>query len=215
MRSYTVRGVTYHPLTSGKGFSERGEASWYGQKFHGHLTANGEIYNMYEMSAAHKTLPLPSFARITNLANGKQVVVRVNDRGPFHINRIVDLSYAAAAKLDILTTGVGEVKLDVIHVAQSGQVTVGQQPTIQSIGQRQPPESSARYIQVVASSNHPQIQRIASKLEEQFKLPTQTITSGSLHRLRLGPLAKGENIQALLQKLSQIGYPDGFVVQAE
>ncbi len=99
---YSVLGRRYVVLDSADGFIERGVASWYGPTFHGELTSNGESYNMYAMSAAHKTLPLPAYARVTNLSNGKSVVVRVNDRGPFAKNRIIDLSYTAAAKLDML-----------------------------------------------------------------------------------------------------------------
>jgi rare lipoprotein A len=91
-----------------------GIASWYGKKFHGHLTSNGEIYNMYGMSAAHKNLPLPTYLKVTNLANSKSVIVRVNDRGPFHQNRIIDLSYSAAYKLDMLKTGTAKVKISAI-----------------------------------------------------------------------------------------------------
>lgn len=96
---YTVLGKTYRVLPDSTGYKERGDASWYGTKFHGQKTSNGEEYDLYQMTAAHKTLPIPCYVKVTNLDNGKQVVVRVNDRGPFHDGRIIDLSYAAAAKL--------------------------------------------------------------------------------------------------------------------
>jgi len=89
------------PIAASQAYREQGTASWYGKKFHGQKTSSGEVYDMYAMTAAHKTLPIPSYARVTNLANGKSVVVRVNDRGPFHSERIIDLSYAAAYRLDI------------------------------------------------------------------------------------------------------------------
>jgi len=111
---YEVWGKQYSVMASSVGFKQRGLASWYGQKFHGHLTSNGETYDMYAMSAAHKSLPLPSYARITNLANNKVVIVRVNDRGPFHGDRVIDLSYAAASKLDYRKTGVAEVLIEAI-----------------------------------------------------------------------------------------------------
>jgi rare lipoprotein A len=111
---YTVFGKTYRVMDEAKGYRERGGASWYGRKFHGHLTANGERYDMYAMTAAHKSLPLPSFVRVTHLGNGKSVVVRVNDRGPFHKGRIIDLSYAAAARLDMLGAGTAEVEVEAI-----------------------------------------------------------------------------------------------------
>jgi rare lipoprotein A len=109
-KPYDVLGRSYVPITGDAKFTERGLASWYGKKFHGKRTASGEVYNMYAMTAAHPTLPIPSYARIRNPANGKEVVVRVNDRGPFHAGRIVDLSYTAALKLDLLR-GVGQVEL--------------------------------------------------------------------------------------------------------
>jgi rare lipoprotein A len=124
-RPYTVLGKYYTPMLSARGFEEYGQASWYGQKFHGHLTSNGEIYDMFSMTAAHKTLPLPSFVKVTNLDNQKVTIVRVNDRGPFHPGRIIDLSYAAAKKLDVLSTGVANVKVEVVHIDEDGVMTVG------------------------------------------------------------------------------------------
>lgn len=127
-RPYVVFGKEYTPLKEAKGYVATGNASWYGQKFHGHLTANGEIYNMYSMTAAHRTLPLPSFVRVTNLENGLRTIVRVNDRGPFHDDRVIDLSWAAAKKLDMLKHGTASVKLEVIHVDQNGLMTIGKGP---------------------------------------------------------------------------------------
>jgi rare lipoprotein A (peptidoglycan hydrolase) len=98
---YQVWGKTYRVLDTHIGYKEQGIASWYGLKFHGHKTSNGEIYDIYKMSAAHKSLPIPSYARVTNLDNGKSVIVRVNDRGPFHEDRLIDLSYSAASRLEI------------------------------------------------------------------------------------------------------------------
>lgn len=111
---YEVYGATYRVMASAEGYRERGGASWYGRKFHGHLTANGEIYDMFAMTAAHKTLPIPSYVRVTHLGNQRSVVVRINDRGPFHEGRIIDLSYAAAARLDMLTAGSAEVLVEAL-----------------------------------------------------------------------------------------------------
>ena len=110
-KPYQVLGRDYVPITGDAAFRERGLASWYGRKFHGRRTASGEVYDMYAMTVAHPTLPIPSYARIVNPANGRAVVVRVNDRGPFHAGRIVDLSYAAALKLDLLR-GVAPVEVE-------------------------------------------------------------------------------------------------------
>lgn len=114
-KTYTVFNKKYSVLPSSKGYKARGTASWYGKKFHGYHTSNGEVYDMYSMSAAHKTLPLPTYLKVTNLDNGKSVIVKVNDRGPFHEDRIVDLSYAAASKLGILATGTGNVEISAIN----------------------------------------------------------------------------------------------------
>lgn len=110
-KTYTVFNKTYTVLDSSKGYKAKGTASWYGKKFHGYHTSNGEVYDMYGMTAAHKTLPLPTYAKVTNLRNGKHVIVKINDRGPFHEDRIIDLSYAAASKLGILGNGTANVEV--------------------------------------------------------------------------------------------------------
>jgi rare lipoprotein A len=111
---YTVFGKTYHLLPTSEGYKKKGTASWYGTKFHGRMTANGERYNVYAMTAAHKTLPIPCYARVTNLSNKRQVIVRVNDRGPFHGDRLIDLSYAAAVKLGFAEQGTAPVLVEVV-----------------------------------------------------------------------------------------------------
>ncbi|MDP1559006.1 MAG: septal ring lytic transglycosylase RlpA family protein [Nitrosomonas sp.] len=114
MRPYVALGQTFQPMTALGTYRKRGVASWYGRRYHGNQTASGEVYDMYAMTAAHPTLPLPSFARVTNVKSGKSIIVRVNDRGPFLSNRIIDLSYTAAHKLDILSGGSGEVVVESI-----------------------------------------------------------------------------------------------------
>jgi len=118
-RPYEALGKKYVPLASVQPFTQRGTASWYGKKFHGQKTSSGETYDMYKMTAAHPTLPIPSYARVTNLANGRSVVVRVNDRGPFHNGRIMDLSYAAAYRLGYIGAGSAQVQVDAIVPAQA------------------------------------------------------------------------------------------------
>ena len=113
-RPYEVFGRKYVPLASVQPFQQRGVASWYGKRFHGQKTSSGETYDMYAMTAAHPILPIPSYARVTSLRTGKQVVVRINDRGPFHANRAIDLSYAAASRLGLIGTGSGEVEIEAI-----------------------------------------------------------------------------------------------------
>lgn len=118
--SYVTFNKRYHVLSSSRGYRERGIASWYGTQFHGRTTSNGETYNMFAMTAAHKTLPLPTYVKVTNLRNKKSVVVKVNDRGPFHDNRIIDLSYAAAAKLGMLGKGTAQVEVESVDPRDNG-----------------------------------------------------------------------------------------------
>ncbi len=118
-RPYTVLGQSYTPDTSAKTVKQRGHASWYGKKFHGNRTASGEIYDMFAMTAAHRTFPIPSYARVTLVSSGKSVVVRINDRGPFSQDRVIDLSYTAAAKLGIVSRGTAEVLVERVFAGDS------------------------------------------------------------------------------------------------
>ena len=140
--TYEVWGKTYHVLPDASGYVKQGTASWYGKKFHGYATSNGEIYDMYKMSAAHRSLPLPTYARVTSLDNGRSVIVRVNDRGPFHSEREIDLSYAAAARLDILDNGTGRVRVEAIDVdrwlAENGTDRAGESAADERQGLAQP-----------------------------------------------------------------------------
>lgn len=122
--SYVTARKRYHVKPTSRGYRQRGLASWYGTKFHGRRTSSGERYDMYSMTAAHTTLPLPTYAKVTNLDNGKSVVVKINDRGPFHSNRLIDLSYVAAAKLGILGRGTGRVEVESVDPRDHG----GRQP---------------------------------------------------------------------------------------
>jgi rare lipoprotein A len=212
-RPYTIRGVRYTPMQTGLGYSATGEASWYGQKFHGHLTSNGEIYDMYAMSAAHKTLPLPSFARVTNLENGRQVVLRINDRGPFHGGRLIDLSYAAAMKLDVLSTGVAKVKLDVIHVSENGQVNIGNSQSLNYLKASEPnTPNKAFFIQVAALRNKQKITRMAKGLKSLYQVPYHTPEKGGMYRLQLGPINDEKVASELLAELKQNGYDGAYKV---
>nr|WP_233440342.1 septal ring lytic transglycosylase RlpA family protein [Halomonas coralii] len=146
--TYRVWGKTYHVLPSAEGYEAEGTASWYGEKFQGYDTASGESYDMYKMSAAHRSLPLPTYARVTNTDNGRSVIVKVNDRGPFHGNRLIDLSYAAAARLGILRTGTGHVRVEAIDpVAWQARHRSGSETsTSRSLASRQAssPDTRAR-----------------------------------------------------------------------
>ncbi|BCD67992.1 rare lipoprotein A [Nitratiruptor sp. YY09-18] len=135
MRPYTVNGVVYHPTVVAVGSKQRGIASWYGPNFHGKKTSNGEIYDMYKHTAAHKTLPMNTMVKVTNLRNGKSTIVRINDRGPFVANRIIDLSYSAAKELGVVGAGTAPVELEVLgfdkHIKQ--KETVATTPSTQSV----------------------------------------------------------------------------------
>lgn len=184
-KPYTIRGITYTPDTTRKPFSQIGIASWYGKKFHGHLTANGEIYDMYGMTAAHKTLPLPSFVKVTNVANGKHAVVRVNDRGPFHQNRIIDLSYAAAHKLGVFDTGTAKVKIEVILPEQKN---TQYQITLSGFDSLNDAKDSAKGLSLL--------------LHQQAK----TSKNNKGYSLKLGPYQDKQEAQTVLQKVKQFGF---------
>ncbi|UAA39936.1 septal ring lytic transglycosylase RlpA family protein [Paraneptunicella aestuarii] len=206
-RSYEVLGRRYHPLETGKGYVAEGEASWYGQKFHGHLTANGETYDMYEMSAAHKTLPIPSYVKVTNTENDNSVIVRVNDRGPFHGHRLIDLSYAAARKLDMLKTGTAHVKLEVVHVDEEGLITVGNQPILSpAITEKE----QAVFIQVAALQDQEKIDALAKGLTTLYQVPTHVPAENGIYRLRLGPLENDHEANKLLTELKANGYDSAY-----
>ena len=203
--SYQVNGITYQVLTDAAGYNERGIASWYGRKFHGQRTSSGEPYDMYAMTAAHRSLPLPCYARVTNLQNGRSVVVKINDRGPFHENRLIDLSYAAAVKLDITASGTGMVEVRVLDPQEPAPA-----PTIVQNG-----ESPRLYMQLGAFAQMENAQRLAGKLKDHgyqaIISPTQSGTE-LLHRVRLGPLPSVDFADDLASKLLRLGYAQRHVV---
>jgi len=201
-------------LQTAVGYQQQGVASWYGKKFHNHLTANGEVFNMFAMTAAHKTLPLPSFVRVTNLVNNKSVIVRVNDRGPFHSQRIIDLSYAAAYALGITATGTAQVEVTTITPSTAAMTATTQQfekikelkPIVQVEAKQQ------LFIQVIASSNRQKLSELAEKLAVQLNQNYQLQQKGALYRLRLGPLKNKEQAQQLLDQLQNSGYNSAYML---
>ncbi len=148
-KPYVVFGKRYVPITDDRPLTQRGYGSWYGKKFHGQKTSSGELYDMYQMTAAHPTLPIPSYARVTNLANGTQVIVRVNDRGPFHSSRIIDLSYTAALKLGYIGKGSAELKVERLLPADIEQILAGRQNGATAM------ESSGSMVPAVETSSLP------------------------------------------------------------
>jgi len=194
---YDVLGKRYFVLPSSEGFVENGIASWYGPGFHKERTSTGDPYDMYAMTAAHKTLPLPCYARVTNLANGRSVVVYINDRGPFKEGRIVDLSYTAAAKLDILLAGTAPVKLEVLSPVGAAASA---------------PATAAIFVQAGSFGEADNAQRLADKLRTagypQASVRKESQGSRTLHRVRIGPLATVDEFDRVIAHLKSLGVND-------
>lgn len=215
--SYVVRGKRYYVMDSAAGYVERGIASWYGTKFHGRRTSSGEPYDMYAMTAAHKTLPLPTWVRVTNLRNGRSVVVKVNDRGPFHHNRIIDLSYAAAVKLGIQRHGTGLVEVRALDPRRPEPVTrVATRP---EPALPEPPATgnAALWLQVGAFSSRYNAERLSERLR-QAALPGDVhISTGysrqqPVFRVRIGPLSDVEEADRVSERLAALGVQNPHVV---
>ncbi|MCB1616249.1 MAG: septal ring lytic transglycosylase RlpA family protein [Pseudomonadales bacterium] len=198
---YTVLGKTYYLVQDPRGFSQKGKASWYGTKFHGHKTSNGETYNMYAMSAAHKTLPIPCYVRVTNLDNGKTAIVRVNDRGPFHDGRIIDLSYAAAKKLDYQSSGTANVEITYIDPANfHGENDTAVASSFSAIEVNESPDAfendteqnyhfpSNTYLQVGAFSSPDSAENLRVLLSGLTDYPVSVKRGGALYKVRIGPI---------------------------
>ncbi|MBI1423376.1 MAG: septal ring lytic transglycosylase RlpA family protein [Gammaproteobacteria bacterium] len=212
--SYTVLGHTYHVMQSSKGYVERGIASWYGTKFHGRTTSSGEVYSMYKMTAAHKTLPIPSYVQVTNLENGRKIVVRVNDRGPFHPNRIIDLSYVAAKKLGIAGNGTGLVEVRSID-PRNWQPERSEPAPVQASYRPPVKPENTLYIQAGAFASRYNAEQFKKKLD--VLLPKQTVqmaylNSDKLYRVRVGPLPNVDEADKVAQTISNNGYPEPHVV---
>jgi len=206
-KAYEVRGIDYKVLGNAQGFEQTGIASWYGKKFHGHLTSNGEIYDMYAMSAAHKNLPLPTYLKVTNIANSKSVIVRVNDRGPFHQSRIIDLSYSAAYKLDMLKTGTATVKITAITefgINNTSQIAK-QTLNVSSIDQ------GKNYIQLFATSKLELAKKTANELSKKYSQKVNYPEKNGLYRIQIGPIFNIKTLNELLVELKQDRYPNAYL----
>jgi rare lipoprotein A len=201
--SYEVFGKRYFLLPTSEGYKERGVASWYGPDFHARPTSSGEPYDMYAMTAAHKTLPIPCYARVTNLANGRSIVVRINDRGPFVDNRIIDLSYTAAHKLDMTRAGTTFVEVEVITPGSLPEVARGVAP---------PPAPSftqpGLFLQAGAFGVADNASQMAARLRAagianvNIRPPEGTFT---LYRVRIGPIADVATFDLLSAQLARLG----------
>lgn len=205
--SYKVYGKTYYTLPSSKDYQERGTASWYGTKFHGKRTSSGEPYDLYAMTAAHKTLPLPTYVEVTNLVNGRSVIVKVNDRGPFHDDRLIDLSYTAAAKLDILQYGTGQVEIRAIDPEE--HTATGATPVETSRAPAATQENQSLYLQVGAFSSHGNAQRMQDDLLSQnigeVRIVETSTNAGTFFKVQVGPLASHMEANQVTQELKTLG----------
>ncbi|EKE82810.1 septal ring lytic transglycosylase RlpA family protein [Idiomarina xiamenensis] len=210
-RQYELFGNTYSIIEDTNNFVQEGKASWYGRKFHGHLTSSGEFYDMYSMSAAHKRLPLPTYVRVTNLDNNKSVIVRVNDRGPFHQDRIIDVSYSAAYKLGMLQTGTANVRIESIAADQQPATPV--LPLPQGGTEAASVTQTHYFIQVVAAANQQRLSTIADQLSQQHNVPATTEQDNGLYKVMLGPLPELA-ANRLLTAVRQQGYDGAFRVKA-
>ena len=205
--AYVVHGKMYRTLPTSRGFVERGIASWYGRKFHKRLTSTREPYDMFAMTAAHKSLPLPTYVRVTHLENGRSAVVRVNDRGPFHPGRIIDLSYAAAVKLGIADPGSAPVEIRAIGPVPDGRTIP---PS------RDGPARLRYFVQVGAYSNEKNASK-ALALADRLRPGLATLTSvereeRTLHRVRIGPLSGLDETDRVLDRLNAAGVRNARVV---
>ena len=211
---YTVLGKSYHVLPTEEGYNESGVASWYGEKFHGHKTSNGEVFDMYQVSAAHKSLPIPSFLRVTNLDNNRSIVVRVNDRGPFHGDRVIDLSYAAALKLGYADRGTARVQLESI-IANGALRDRGVSAKSSARNEKlRVSSSNIKYLQVGAFSELSAAKEVSIKVEKLTSLPvvirTVNISQNRiLHRVRVGPISDSGQIQRVSESVvaANLGSP--------
>jgi rare lipoprotein A len=203
-----VLGQTYNVLATPNGYVERGIASFYGNKFHGYKTSSLEDYDMYQFSAAHKTLPIPSYARVTNLENGKSVIVRINDRGPFHENRVIDLSYAAAVRIGVWPKGTGLVEVRAIDPAQplSAQTLPPPPPAPKPVS-----PGPGIYLQVGAFSDGVNAERVAQQLRAANFAPVQVvdaqINGRNIRRVRVGPLASVDQADDVTSRIEGMGLP--------
>lgn len=210
--SYVVHGKRYYVLDSSDGFVQRGIASWYGIKFHGRKTSSGEIYNMHDMTAAHKTLPLPVYVHVKNLDNGRSMVVRVNDRGPFIHGRIIDLSYAAARKLGVKGPGTANVEISVVKQGQNRPTSV-----VRTIPLTEDVEKDIPlYIQMGSFSSEVNASNLMQNLhdanESSARISQLETNNGLFYRVRVGPLFDIDEANAIVKRLRGKGFQTARIV---
>ncbi len=207
---YIVAGRRYDVLASSRGFVERGIASWYGPKFHGRRASSGEIYDMYAMTAAHPSLPLPTYVQVTNLENGRKAIVRVNDRGPFHDGRVIDLSYAAARKLGVLERGTAMVEVRALEPGRSADQTSAPDEEVAVA------VAPSLYVQVGAFSELSNAEQLRAQLllrqVEDIRIQSGADASSPVYRVRIGPLSSVDAADLAAQRLKALGVSDFRIV---
>ena len=203
---YTVLGRSYRVMDDARGYVERGVASWYGTKFHGRATSTLEPYDMYAFTAAHKTLPLPSYVRVTNLDNGRSLVVRVNDRGPFAHDRLIDLSYAAAVRLGVHVKGTAPVEVRALDPG------AGEPPPPATVTAQagQPPVPGQTFVQVGSFADRGNADQLANRLRHLLRQPVRideaVVGASRLFRVRFGPFELADEAHALRVRLAELGF---------
>lgn len=225
--SYEVFGKRYTVLDSAEGYKEQGVASWYGPGFHGRRTSSGETYDQYAMTAAHKSLPLPTYAEVTNLNNGKSIIVKINDRGPFHDNRVIDLSYSAATRLGIVTRGTGLVEvraIDPIKYAKRASGELGNDLEIIDVAATKTPVAQEiaveRKLDIFVQIGAFRSQENADRLKQQFSafdLGTLSVNQfpheeEPIYKVWIGPLSTVQQADQAVMKLNEMGHNDHKVV---
>jgi rare lipoprotein A len=198
---YEVFGKKYRVLSSSKGYHEKGVASWYGSKFHGRRTSSGEPYDMHLATAAHKSLPLPTYAEVTNLDNGKKVVVKINDRGPFKHGRLIDMSYGAALRLGMTATGTARVDVRVIDVS-------GEEPAVTTTAYADPVPAvtGGTWLQAGAYGKRSGAEQLAAQLEQAGIKPASIHDVDGLFRVWLGPYESRSDVESVVNRAIELGF---------
>ena len=213
--SYVVFGKRYYVMDNGHGFVQRGIASWYGKKFHGRKTSSGEVYNMHAMTAAHKTLPLPSYVRVVNISNGRSITVKVNDRGPFVGDRIIDLSFAAATKLGVTGPGTAEVEISVLSSSKGiKRPVVRPIPLAENVAEDVP-----LFVQLGSFGSELNAQNLVRDLhdlnESSATVSKLNTDQGVFYRVRIGPLYDIDEANSVIRRVKNKGYSKARVVVLE